>query len=77
MKILITGSNGMLGHDLKRVLEKDHDLILTTSQTLDITDKEKTKEKTENPEIFGLFCIYLAIKSGKFCREASFSPSKT
>ena len=44
MKILITGSNGMLGHDLKRVLEKNHDLILTTSQTLDITDKEKTKE---------------------------------
>lgn len=39
MKILITGSNGMLGHDLIEVLEKNHELILTTSKTLDITDK--------------------------------------
>jgi dTDP-4-dehydrorhamnose reductase len=41
MKILITGSNGMLGHDLIKVLEKNNDLILTTSKTLDITDKEQ------------------------------------
>ncbi|WP_407391821.1 dTDP-4-dehydrorhamnose reductase [Methanobrevibacter sp.] len=40
MKILITGSNGMLGHDLQDVLSKKHELILTTSKTLDITDKE-------------------------------------
>ncbi len=39
MKILITGSNGMLGHDLIDVLENNHELILTTSKTLDITDK--------------------------------------
>ena len=30
MKILITGSNGMLGHDLIEVLSGDHELILTT-----------------------------------------------
>lgn len=41
MRILITGSNGMLGHDLTKVLENRHDLILTTSKTLDITDKEQ------------------------------------
>lgn len=40
MKILITGSNGMLGHDLIEVLKDNHELILTTSKTLDITDKE-------------------------------------
>jgi len=40
MKILITGSNGMLGHDLKDVLEDNHELILTTSKTLDITNKD-------------------------------------
>lgn len=39
MKILITGSNGMLGHDLIEVLNDNHELILTTSKTLDITDK--------------------------------------
>lgn len=42
MKILITGSNGMLGHDLIEVLKDKHELILTTSKTLDITDKGNT-----------------------------------
>ena len=41
MKILITGSNGMLGHDLQEVLKDNHELILTTSKTLDITDKNQ------------------------------------
>jgi dTDP-4-dehydrorhamnose reductase len=42
MKVLITGSNGMLGHDLIEALKDSHELILTTSKTLDITDKQKT-----------------------------------
>lgn len=42
MKILITGSNGMLGHDLIEVLKDSHELVLTTSKTLDITDRENT-----------------------------------
>ena len=41
MKILITGSNGMLGHDLIEALKDNHELVLTTSRTLDITDKER------------------------------------
>ncbi len=44
MKILITGSNGMLGHDLQEVLADKHELILTTSKTLDITDKQHTMD---------------------------------
>lgn len=44
MKILITGSNGMLGHDLIETLKDNHDLILTTSKTLDITDNEKVMD---------------------------------
>ena len=44
MKILITGSNGMLGHDLAEVLRDAHELILTTSKTLDITDENKVME---------------------------------
>ena len=53
MKILITGSNGMLGHDLEEVLKDKHELVLTTSKTLDITDKDKTIEiiKENNPDI--------------------------
>ena len=44
MKILITGSNVMLGHDLIEVLKERHELILTTSKTLDITDEEQVFE---------------------------------
>lgn len=39
MKILITGSDGMLGHDLIEVLKDNHELILTNSKSLDITDR--------------------------------------
>lgn len=53
MKILITGSNGMLGHDLIEVLKDNHELILTTSKTLDITDKDNVIEfiRENNPDI--------------------------
>lgn len=53
MKILITGSNGMLGHDLIEVLKDNHELVLTTSKTLDITDKNKTLDiiKENNPDV--------------------------
>lgn len=44
MKILITGSNGMLGHDLCEVLGDSHELIPTTSKTLDITDEQQVME---------------------------------
>ena len=53
MKVLITGSNGMLGHDLIEVLKDNHELVLTTSKTLDITDKENTIEfiKKSKPDV--------------------------
>ena len=53
MKILITGSNGMLGHDLIDVLKDNNELILTNSSSLDITDKEHVINfiKENNPDI--------------------------
>ncbi len=53
MKVLITGSNGMLGSDLVKVLENEHELITTTSKILDITDKENTVDfiKENNPDV--------------------------
>ncbi len=48
MKVLITGSNGMLGHDLIDVLDGKHELIKTTSKSLDITDKDKVKDYIVN-----------------------------
>jgi len=53
MKILITGSNGMLGHDLIETLKDSHELVLTTSKTLDITDKDSTIKciKENRPDV--------------------------
>ena len=53
MKILITGSNGMLGHDLIEVLKDKHELLLTTSKTLDITDGNSVMDfiVKSNPDI--------------------------
>ena len=53
MKVLITGSNGMLGHDLIEVLKDNHELILTTSKTLDITDKNHVIKfiSENNPDV--------------------------
>ena len=53
MKILITGSNGMLGHDLIEVLKDNHELLLTTSKTLDITDGDSVMDfiLKSNPDI--------------------------
>lgn len=43
----------MLGHDLIEVLKGNHELILTTSKTLDITDKEHVLEfiSQNNPDV--------------------------
>jgi dTDP-4-dehydrorhamnose reductase len=53
MKVLITGSNGMLGNDLVKILSKENEIIATTHETLDITDIEKTIStiKKINPDI--------------------------
>lgn len=53
MKILITGSNGMLGHDLIEVLQNSHELVLTTSKTLDITDERQVNDfiRDKKPDI--------------------------
>ena len=40
MKILIIGSEGMLGHDLVDILSKENEISTTTIDTLDITDIE-------------------------------------
>lgn len=53
MRILITGSNGMLGYDLIKVLQDGNVLINTTSKTLDITKKDDVLDfiKKEKPDI--------------------------
>ncbi|MDO9045729.1 MAG: dTDP-4-dehydrorhamnose reductase [Methanobacteriaceae archaeon] len=53
MKVLIIGSEGMLGHDLVEILSAENEISTTTIDTLDITDIEKTIEtvKNINPDV--------------------------
>lgn len=53
MKIMIIGSEGMLGHDLVDVLSAEHEVSTTTIDTLDITDIDKTIKtvKKHNPDV--------------------------
>ena len=40
MKVLITGANGQLGHELVRAaIASGHEVVATSHETLDITDK--------------------------------------
>ena len=53
MKIMIIGSEGMLGHDLVDVLSAEHTVSTTTIDTLDITNINKTIKtvKENNPDV--------------------------
>lgn len=53
MKVLIIGSEGMLGHDLVDILSEENEINTTTIDTLDITDIEKTIDtvKKINPDV--------------------------
>ncbi len=53
MRILIIGSEGMLGHDLVDILSKENEVSTTTIDTLDITDVDKTIRtvKEVNPDV--------------------------
>ncbi len=48
MKILIAGSNGMLGQDLNNELADDHIVIAATSKIMDITNKKKVLKYVES-----------------------------
>jgi len=52
MKILITGAKGQLGNKLIEILNQKHKLILTDSDSMDITNASATMKKiaTEKPD---------------------------
>lgn len=75
MKILITGSNGMLGHELIEVLNDNHELILTTSETLDITDKNHVIEfiSENKPDIVINSAAYTNVDGCEENQETAYS----
>lgn len=75
MKILITGSRGMLGYDLIKVLEDDNVLINTNSKTLDITDKEEVMDfiVKESPDVVINAAAYTDVDGCEFNQEDAFA----
>lgn len=67
MKILITGSNGMLAHDLIEELKGDNELILADREALDITNKEQVFNFIENekPEVLINASGYTAVDNAE------------
>ena len=54
MKVLITGANGQLGHELVRAsIASGHEVVATSHQTLDITDESAVELaiRTARPEV--------------------------
>lgn len=70
MRILVTGSNGMVGHAVREVF-KGHDLILTDKHNLDVTDADKVLSYwTKEPELI----MHLAAETDlEYCQR---NPSK-
>ena len=75
MRILITGSNGMLGHDLIKVLDDSNELILTTSKTLDITNKENVIQfiRENNPDVVINSAAYTDVDGCETNQETAYS----
>lgn len=74
MKVLITGSKGMLGHDLVSILSKENEVIATNHNTLDITDIEKTTSFIEeiNPEIVINSAAYTAVDAAETTEDLAY-----
>ena len=71
MKILITGSNGMLAKEVKEKFEKENELILTDVKSLDITDKQKVMEfvKECRPDYIINCAAFTAVDKAEECYE--------
>ena len=68
MKILLTGSSGMLGLDLNRVLNKNHEVLATPSSSMDITDLNQIESQisTYKPDIIINSAAYTNVDECEF-----------
>jgi dTDP-4-dehydrorhamnose reductase len=75
MKVLIIGSEGMLGHDLVEVLSDENELITTTIETLDITDIRNTIATVENinPNLVIHAAAYTDVDGSETDRDMTYS----
>lgn len=71
MKILITGSNGMLAKSVRQRLEKENELICTDVKELDITNQEAVAEfvKKVHPQYIINCAAYTAVDKAETAGE--------
>ncbi len=75
MKVLLTGANGMLGHDMAKLFEsKGFKVILTDIHNLDITDKNVVINKIfkEQPDIVIHGAAYTNVDGAETDKETAF-----
>jgi dTDP-4-dehydrorhamnose reductase len=79
MKILITGSAGMLGSDLSEILEGGHEIIKPTEKDLDITDRDTTIEmiRLTAPDITINCAAYTMVDQAERERDIAFTVNAT
>ena len=78
MKILITGANGLLGHELASVL-KDHSLILLSHSQLDISNSDSVNKEidTHSPDIIINSAAYTQVDLCESNYDLAFSSNAT
>ena len=78
MKILITGANGLLGHELSSIL-KDHSLILLSHSQLDISDSDQvnTQLDSSQPDVVINSAAYTQVDACETNYDSAFSSNAT
>ena len=78
MKILITGANGLLGHELSTVL-KDHSLILLSHSQLDISDFDSVNKQIDSssPDIIINSAAYTQVDACETNYDLAFASNAT
>jgi dTDP-4-dehydrorhamnose reductase len=79
VKILITGAKGQLGNKLIEVLRNDNELVLTDSDTMDITDASATSEKItfEKPDLIIHTAAYTKVDQAETDRDLAYNINAT
>lgn len=78
-KILVTGSDGQLGSELKALANTDFKFIFTSSGDLDITDREKVQEfvSQHKPDFVINCAAYTAVDKAEAEQEKALAVNKT